>query len=255
MFAIAVEPFYWDWTFWSFVVAAIALLVSLAGPISRVVGPKKIAVELPGTVALDHYVGDPTLNLYMEIRNIGSVPVRIKSISADIKRDDGSGLAIQGWLYFEKSNLQQGLLLTPFSLKSKESWANHVRFYNIPSRQKDRRIRTAIGALKKEISRLQGELAPVARSSTVVSASEGFCEPLREMASANFFWLPGEYRLDIRVATEPVAASATKAFRFVLYEGDSSDLRSAVERYSTGNQVWYWSEDFSIHVRISDLNA
>ena len=71
---VAATHLYRDWTFWSFVVAALALATSLAGPLRRLLKATRLVMEVHQMIALDQRLGNPQANLYIDLRNAGGFP-------------------------------------------------------------------------------------------------------------------------------------------------------------------------------------
>jgi len=228
-----------DWAFWSFVVAAIALVASLAGPIRRFLKATRLVMEVHPRIALDHTFGNPQANLYIDLRNIGGRDIRVNEITMTVKRDDSELKKIRGQVYFETTGSQESLLLVPFNVKATESWAHPVKFYALPDRQLDQKIRKNISELKSDILKKRETLGEELAGKTLVTADDKFVQPFIELFNKQFFWKAGEYAITINIVTEPAKALLTKHFRFVIYESETADLHDEVEDYKYGSGVYF----------------
>jgi hypothetical protein len=233
---------YRDWTFWSFVVAAVALATSLAGPLRRLLKATRLIMEVHQMIALDQRLGNPQANLYIDLRNTGGRDIRVKAMSITLTRDGSESKVIDGQVYFETTSSQQQLLLVPFSIKSGESWAHPVKFYALPNRQLDQVIRVNISKLKENILHKKEAIEPSLRSSTLVIADDKFVDPFVELFNKRFYWTPGEYVAKIDIVTDPAKGCLSKSFRFVIYEAEAAELKREVESYNYGGGVYFDSD-------------
>lgn len=233
---------YRDWTFWSFVVAAVALATSIAGPLRRLLKATQLVLEVHQTIALDHRLGNPQANLYLDLRNTGGRDIRVKAMVITLTRDGSESKMLSGQVYFETTNSQQQLLLVPFNIKSGDSWAHPVKFYTLPNRQLDQMIRMNISKLKDDILQKMEAIEPSLRSSTLAFADDVFVDPFVELFNKQFFWTPGEYIVKIDITGEPEKGSLTKSFRFVIYENEAAELKKEVESYNYGGGVYFDSD-------------
>ena len=235
-------PVFRDWAFWSFVVAAIALATSLAGPLRRLLKATRLVLEVHQTIALDHRLGNPQANLYIDLRNTGGRDIRVKAMLITLTRDGSESKTIGGQVYFESINSQQALLLVPFNIKAGESWAHPVKFYALPNRQLDQQVRVDISKFKDNILQKREALDPSVRSSTLVFADDMLVDPFIQLFNKQFFWTPGEYVIRIDITAEPAKGSLTKSYRFVIYEAEAAELKKEIETYSCGGGVYFDSD-------------
>ncbi|MGB3463135.1 MAG: hypothetical protein WBA33_14330 [Rhodanobacter lindaniclasticus] len=237
----AARSFYTDWTFWSFVVAAIALIASLWVPVRRFLKATRLILEVHPRIALDHTFGNPQANLYMDLRNTGGRDVRVNEITMTVTRDGSEVREIPGQVYFEKTSSQEPLLLVPFNIQASDSWAHPVKFYALPGRQLDQKIRKNISDLRSDIDKKREAMGKEVSKTTAAIADEMLVRPLVELFNSQFFWKAGEYAITLNVLAEPLSGSLTRRFRFVVYESEAADLAVEVEDYKYGGGVYYQS--------------
>lgn len=82
-------PFYLDWTFWTAVVALLALVLSQFPPLYVLFRPAQLEVEAFERIHVSHNLGEPNATLHLLITNSGGREVQIKSISLSFHPDGG----------------------------------------------------------------------------------------------------------------------------------------------------------------------
>ena len=234
---VVTQPFYLDWTFWSFVVAGLALVLSQLPPVKLLLRPGKVGVEVMDRIAISHNVGNPQATLHVTITNQGGRRLRITKLSLSLSRE-GAGLVVlpaQG--YFEKFTDPQAVILVPFSLEPEGQWSHSVNFLNFFDRQTDRAYRSASSALREDITAKRAALP--AGDNRTVNADERLLQPFRTQFDRLFIWQDGEYTVELSVAVEPASASFKKRYRFTIYESDTADLRKLTEGYASGAGILF----------------
>jgi len=74
-------PFYLDWTFWTAVVAAVALILSQLPPVLSWFRRAKIDIEVYSRIGLSHKIGNPNASMHIILSNSGGRALRIKKVS------------------------------------------------------------------------------------------------------------------------------------------------------------------------------
>ncbi len=82
-------PFYLDWTFWAFVTAALALILSQLPPVRLLFRRATITLQPYDRLNVTHYLGNANAHLHVRLRNTGGRAVRVSSLSLLLTRDDG----------------------------------------------------------------------------------------------------------------------------------------------------------------------
>ena len=236
---VASTPTYGDWTFWSFVVAAIALATSLAGPVRRFFKATRLVLEVHPRIALDHTFGNPQANLYVDLRNTGGRDIRVNAMRITIKRDNSEAREIGGQVYFETTNSKDPLLLVPFNIKASDNWSYPVKFFAQPDRQLDQKIRLNTSKLRSDIIEQRVVLGQELADKTLMVASEELVKPFIDLFNKQFFWTAGEYFITIAIMASPATGSLTKSFRFVIYESEADDLKVEIGEYKFGGGIYF----------------
>ena len=231
--AAAASPLYLDWTFWSFVVAGIAVLLSQLPPIRTYLGKGRLVLENHGAIQLLHMVGYGNAALYISVRNLGRQPVRVVGYRLSFVREEGAPFFLEGAMYFVAPGDKTPVLLVPFTLQPGEEWGHMVTFQVRLERQADRRLGELRAALRRDIeAKIHANRGTEVEGDLVV-ADDANVQPLLRLFEERFTWKPGEYRLDVQVKTQEHADVNARS-RFTLFESDEEELRSYVEDYKFG---------------------
>jgi len=229
-------PLYLNWAFWAVVVAAIAIVLSQLPPIHTLVRRAKVEMELYSRIHITHKVGNPNVQLHIILTNVGGRSARIKGITLSLKRDGKDVVALPAQNYLQNLDDKTTVLLTSFALKSKEEWAHIVSFLNYFSRSDEKRYRSAEVLLKNDISE---KMKLPENKDRLVEAEGKHVSGFISMLDEKFVWFSGEYELRVSVEASDKKASASKNYRFTLFESDSGELLRVKDDYKLGDGI-YW---------------
>lgn len=225
-------PIYFDWQFWSAVVAVLAVILSQVPPIRLWFRPRRLEVEVHSRLQITHKVGNPNVGMFVSVRNTGGRELRIKSLKLALIRDGLHLSPLPAQNYFENPSSTSSVLFVPFSLKPSETWAHGVSFLNFFDRAAEKLYRERESALAMDI-RKKIQTRPE-NDKNAVSADPLLVKPFADLFEKLFLWQPGEYVIELSVETEPGSASFSRKYRFTLYESDSAELRSHTDDYQFG---------------------
>ena len=232
--------FYQNWTFWAFVVAALALLLSQLPPLSDLLRRAKLDLEVYSRILVTHKVGNPNIGLQLIISNIGGKTIRIRGATVTLKCDGKHIASLPAQNYLSSpTDPKLTVLFTAFSLRPREDWNHMVNFLNFFSREDEKIYRRAESAIKNDIFK---KLAESEGKAKIVEADEEDVKPFIDMHKAFFIWHPGEYEMYISIDVIPRRAAIEKKFRFTIFESDSDDLAKSLDEYKFGDGI-YWSSD------------
>jgi hypothetical protein len=231
-----------DWTFWTMVVAGLALVLSQLPPIHQLLKRSKLAVEVYSRVLLTQKVGNPNINLHVIFTNLGGRSIRIRGATLTLKRDGKVLAELPAQTYFQNPSDTQSVLFTSFSLKPKEDWAHVVTFLIPFSRAGDKQFRAAELVLKKDINE-KGKLPE--NKERLVEADQKSVQPFTAMFERMFIWQPGEYEVSVTVNSIPKAATPGRSYRFTLFESDSAELAGVKDAFRFGDGIYWDSGNFS----------
>lgn len=229
-------PWYLDWTFWTMVVAGLALLLSQLPPLHQLLRRPKVGVEVYSRVFLAQKIGNPNVQLHVILTNVGGRSIRIRGATLTVKREGKVLAELPAQTYLQNSSDTDAILFTSFSLKPKEDWAHIVTFLIPFSRADDKQYRGAEHALKKDIFAKQ---ALPGNKERLVEAEPKNIQPFTAMFDRMFIWQAGEYEISVAVNSQPQMASPDRRYRFTLFESDSAELAAVKDDFRLGDGI-YW---------------
>ena len=242
---VTATPIYFDWPFWAFIVAFVALVLSQLPPIHILLKNAKIDFELYSKVSLSHKVGNPNLQIHIIINNIGGRKVRIRDIKANITRDGNKVADLPAQNFLQNPSDTNTVLFTSFSLIPNEEWGHIVNLLRFFGRDEEREYRELEGRIKSNIfekrKQIQGELKEL------IEASPENVEPFHAFFNQRFIWVAGEYELKVKVITDNVEANTEKNYRFTVFEYYEKELRKITEEYKYGAGI-YWDSSTPANV-------
>ncbi|EXC25539.1 hypothetical protein [Acinetobacter sp. 809848] len=245
----SITPLYLNWGFWSFLVALVALIISLFPHIRIWLKGNKLDLEIHNKITLHHWVGFPSINIYLGVTNKGRARVKIKSMNVKIVKDgrDIENLSCNG--YFESTTSQSANLFFPFELSSDESW-DHVCWFAINlDRNKEQKARSAFTAVDMNISE---KIRVNGANNQLVEANSELVDTLKEIHSQNFIWDSGEYYLELRFETIP-SIILEKRVRFTLFESDVKELNDYFNDYKFGS-AYNHQKNKGVNILISEAS-
>lgn len=137
----ATTHLYSNWSFWAVLVSAIAVLLSQLPPVRLWFKKAKLDIEMYSKISITHKVGNPNLQVHLIINNIGGRKIRVKGISASIKKDGKLVATLPAQNYLESQSSQNTLLFTPFSLAPSQEWAHIINLLNFFNREDEQEYR------------------------------------------------------------------------------------------------------------------
>ena len=243
-------PLYLNWSFWTVVIAAIAILLSQLPPVHILLQRAKLDIELYSRIYLTHKVGNPNLQLFLILNNTGGRVVKIIGSTTTIKRDGIQIAKLPAQTYLQNPNDITALLFTRFLLKPKEEWAHSVNFLNYFSRSDEKKYRDAESKLKTDIFKKREEQQ---NKEKFVDAENELVTVFLEMFNEKFLWIPGEYEISVSIDAKPTKASIEKNYRFTLFESDSKELSKSREDYKLGDGIYWQSGNHpGVNVQIKE---
>lgn len=233
-------PFYLNWTFWTAVVAFVALALSQLPPLQLLLRPRRLDVEVHSRINLTHKVGNPNAALQVSIGNSGGRQLQIRTLRLNLVRDDDRLVVLPAQNYFETPSSQTSVLFVPFTLKPGEHWSHVVSFLNYFDRKTEKLYRERESALREDI---HGKLRALPKGENeMVRAEENLVQPFRDLFERLFIWEPGEYVAELVVEAAPGSATFKKPYRFTIFESDTADLRRQTDDYPYGGGIYFNNE-------------
>lgn len=223
-------PFYNDWTFWSFLVAFIALILSQSPKINVWFKRNRIELEIHNKITVQHWLGVPSINLFLGINNKGRTNVKIKKIELIINREGLDEKRITCSSFYETHTSQFPNLFFPFELFSEKSWDHSCWFTIDIERTADQKFRGIFTEIDKDIANKRKNTTT---QNELIEAEESLVKPLIEYKDKKFIWESGEYFVEIILQSDP-RIDISKNFRFTLFETDTNTLKAYSDDYKYG---------------------
>jgi hypothetical protein len=243
-------PIYLNWSFWAVIIALLALILSQLPHIHILLKRAKLDIEMYSRIHISHKVGNPNLQFLLVLNNAGGRTVKIKGITATVKKDGKQIATLPAQNYLQNQNDKTPLIFTRFSLKPKEEWAHIVNFLNYFFRADEKKYRDAESKLLAEV--IEKRKQPQNKDA-IIEVGEEFTKVFMEMFKEKFLWLPGEYEMHVYVDAKPTRASIKKDYRFTLFESDSEELSKSMEDYKSGDGIFWDSGNHpGVIVQISE---
>ena len=235
------SPFYIDMEFWAVVIATLALILSLAPQLYKLFNPGKIELDFPPKIWITHHIGNSNVSIHLIIKNIGGRAISIKKIHLKIRKNGTDFLNISAQDYREVKKDGMSLMFRKFTLGINEEWNRDVQFYPPLNIEDSKKYMESDIALKAEIEKLR-ELEP---NKNRYIAKESFAKPFYELFDKNFKWEAGNYDLEIFIETDNVKKNISRKFSFTLFESLINDFKSHKDDYSSGDRIWWYSNNYS----------
>jgi hypothetical protein len=249
----APDPFYFDWKFWSAVVAGVALVLSQFPPILPRLWPSKLEIDVHARIVVGHKVGNANVTMYVGLTNAGGRTVRISAITLRLTRDGKEVAVLPAKNFYEKPGDKDALLFVPFSLKAGEHWAHIATFLNYFDRQTEREFRANSQAMRVSIETKLNARAP--EDKNPVSVEPTMVAPFLAMFDRLFVWSPGEYMAELSVSTPKKAVAFKKDYRFTLFESDTAEMKRHRDGYMFGAGVYFDSNVEPVTVALFEHTA
>jgi hypothetical protein len=249
------HPFFSDWGFWAVVIAAVAVLLSQLPPVRDLLRRTRIQVDPYDRLTLTHWLGNPNIHWFLQLRNTGGRKVRIESINLRLSSDHEAGFEVRAQSFAPPDNSTASFLFTPLTLKPDQEWASVVHFFRPFSAADERATNQFIKPLKKDITdKLKARRRESSEVSGPVEADTALVEPAIKFFEKTNIWAAGEYQLVLKVLCDPPRVSVSRSFRFVLFESDIQELEESVENFKYGWGVCYPDQDATpAHPRVTEL--
>ena len=229
-------PIYLDWTFWAFVVAALALILSQIPPLPVLFRRAAVTLQPYDRLNATHYLGNPNVNLHVQLINTGGRAVRVSSLALELTRDDSRKMTKPAQTFSRADGTAGSFIFTPFTLELGREWVNFVSFYAVFNTADERESKRLTKDLRTDIDAKL--LAQPPDANALVEADPARVAPLQAFFDAREFWAPGEYTARLMATCKPARASVVRNFRFTLFESDVQDLRERTGRYRYGFGVY-----------------
>ena len=231
--------FYHDWTFWSFVAATVAVVLSQIPPVLQLLKRSAVDIEVFNHLLINHKAGIPGAQLHIILRNAGGRSLKVSGLELVFERAGQPSLTLPAVGYFANPTDREAVLQTAFTIPPKGEWAHVVNFYRRLPRPDERTFRQLLSNLRADIvAKRQG----LRNERDNVTGDDVNFLPFVQRYEANPPWQPGDYTITVRVHTTPVASGQEAKHRMVIFESDEAELREYTAGYKYG-----WGILFPVH--------
>ena len=244
------NPLYLDWSLWAVVVAVIAIALSQLPPVHLWFRRARIDLEAYSRIHITHKIGNPNIQLHVILSNTGGRAIRVKGSTVKIIRDVKEIADLPAQSYLQNPSDKTTVLFTSFPLKPKEEWAHIVNFFNVFSREDEKKYKSAESDLmsdlieKKKFSDDKTEL---------VETTAELVVPFTSMFNKKYVWTPAEYEIYVSVITSNASANILKRYRFTLFESDSAELSKVKDDYKFGDGInWDSGKHPGVGIQITE---
>lgn len=229
------NPIYLDWTFWSFVTAAVAAVLSQLPPLRDFFSKAVLRLEVHPTSQITHMVGYPNMSLFMVVRNLGKRPARIVRLVLEIERSERLIATLPSQNYFVGPHDEKPVIFVPFTLPPGEERAHTFLFFAQLPEHEDRKVGSLRARLKRDVFGKVHEKKRVdPNNNELVESDPEIASSLLEIYKQQFLWAAGEFRLRLKLVAEDETLSQESSFRFTVFEAQEADLRSYADKYRHG---------------------
>ncbi len=241
------RPFYLNWTFWSFVVASTALILSQLPKVNVWFKGKKINLDVHNRVTVNHWLGIPSISLYLGITNKGRAKIKIKKIELKISKEGQNIANLTCSSFFDTVVSQSPNLFFPFELLSEESWDHSCWFTANVDRNTEQKCRGLISSLDMDVFE---KIKNKKDENQLIEAEESLVKPIVEFKEKTFIWEPGEYFVEMNLQSDP-PINISKKIRFTLFETDTKELKDYSNDYKYG-MPYHNQKNKGINIPISE---
>jgi hypothetical protein len=236
----ATAPFYADWTFWSFAIACVAVVLSQLPHVKLWFKGPALDLDVHAVAHVTHHLGHANVRLFVSMTNTGAANLRVKGATLMLSRDGSAFPELSAMGVLNRPNDTNAEMFTSFNLRPDEHWAHTVQFYEQLPRPADNHLRKLKTDLKANILAARAVRARVdPQDQSVMLGAPEAVVPVMEHFARTFSIEQGEYKVDLRINTSPPLPAAVKSYRFTLYESDAAVLRSYSNDYLVGGGVFY----------------
>jgi hypothetical protein len=243
-----------NWSFWAVVVALISVLLSQIPPIHEILKGAKLDLDIYHRITITHKIGNPNLQVYLLLSNVGGQTVKVVGINAIISRSESDEINLPAQNYYQKKNDQDTVIFTRFNLDPSEEWGHITNFLKFFDREDEKAYLKMENDLRadyriyKENSKTSGD------NTEIYEHPKKLVKPVFQFYDKNYFWKAGEYLMSINIITDKQSANITKNFRFTIFESHEETLNSIKDYYKYGGSL-YWNPDVNNTIHIDVFEA
>lgn len=233
------DPIWTNWGFWSAIIAFGALVKSEFPPVHSLFKRPKLEFEVHNRITITHSAGNPNVNIFMSLSNVGNCDIRIRSINLLISPIDRQPFELPVQAFYPVLTEDKPVIFSRFKLPANTDRSDLFFFAKPFPRNDEQLYRQLSSAIKEDI--LAKRAAPGFDQKSDAEADPQKVADFVEFFKSRFKWDRGEYELTVTVLTDRTDVKPSKKFRFTLFDSDTENLRSFAGQYKKGLGVFYFN--------------
>lgn len=238
-----------NWAFWAVVVATISVLLSQMPPIHQILKGAKLDLEIHNRISITHKIGNPNLQIYLLLSNVGGKRVKVIGINAVISRNESHKIVLPAQNFYPKKIDQDAVIFTRFNLDPKEEWEHTTIFLKYFDRDEEKAYLKMENDLRADY-KIHKEKSKISDDNLeMYEHPKKLVAPVFEFYEQKYFWKAGEYTMSINVITDNPSTNITKIYRFTVFESHEEMLNSVKDYYKYGGGL-YWNPNINTSVSI-----
>lgn len=243
-----------NWSFWAVVVASISVLLSQIPPIHEIFKGAKLDLDIYSRVSITHKVGNPNLQIYLLLSNVGGRRVKETNINVVISTSEDHEIELPAQNFYKNQNDEVTLIFTKFNLEPKEEWSHSVNFYRLYDRDDEKQYLKMENDLSTDYKLYKEKSKDNNESNETYEHPINLVQPVFEFFERKHFWKVGEYKMSIRVSTDFESANITKNYRFTIFESHEETLNLIKDYYKYGGGL-YWTPNIKTAVFLDTIEV
>ncbi|MEQ9970135.1 hypothetical protein ABRP72_13235 [Pectobacterium carotovorum] len=232
------------WTAISSIVAIIALFLSQMPPIKTWFKIKAPLITTSPSLSISHYFGSPDIQLYINLENESSRPIKIKKMELSIKKLGYKVITIEAFTVFEKLDSPIQKAFSPFTIKSESEWSHNVKFFNPFKNSDEKKFKKLFYDIRDHFNKKQ-QITQNENTENIINQTQpteipdNLSRELDEFYKSNVFWEEGDYEFTLNIITGDNSISTSTSFSILLLERDINELNDVFSRYKYGYTIFY----------------
>lgn len=236
----------WDPEFWSILIAISALVLSQLPPIKELIKGKELRMAVADTVSMYHTYGMSSMNLWIDLENIGGKVITIRKIKCFLIPQRGHTQTLKAKTYWITESFSSDkpieLPLSEIALGVGDRWSGLLHLWDTESLTPT--IQSRIKSVKKRLTDdLNAKIASRDREHAAVAISERplveaehdivveikqIVKELRKLEIGSYELLVAVYENDDKIPLKLLG------FDLTLFDLDISEIFHDVEEYKYG---------------------
>lgn len=227
---------------WSVLFSFVAIILSQLPPVRELFKGRKINIKISDTFQLYHHLGNPNVNIFIDIHNVGGRKVVIDRVECIFIDSDNKSQKLPAHTYISRefTDSNGNPLEIPISqivLKPEDRWAEMARCYKFWSESDEEQANQFFLDLRNDIESQPRD------ENTLVEAKTDVVNQIANFFTSHFSLHKGNYHLLIVALDGDNTPVEIKGYEFTLFENHIRALKSHVDDYKYGFGILYPQRD------------